>query len=511
MMVRRIALLALSLLLCTTVAFAKGGDEDVSRADQITFEAGWTLAEAAAPWEGETLRFIGEALPPLEALNEVKDEFEQITGVNVVIEQYGQAEVIEKTMADFVGGTQIYDLIISPHRQLGTYVENDWILSLDDFLDSTVLRDPDFNIEGGALLDDFYWREVSWYNGTAYGLPFHFITMYLWYRYDLFDNAQEQAAFLSEYGYELPNPPVTMQEYYDVSEFFTRSEGETLAGEVLDRDFFGNTIQGKRHVSSWYAFLNHLYPFGGRELIIDRGSDYGPVAINSDEAVQAMEFYNSLVPFCPPGVLTFGWDESQAAIQQDIAAMGIEWDDAVGAVENPSESLVAGRIAYSGVPIEVEKMAQVEGWTYLIPKDSTKPELAWLFIQWAMGDLVQKEQMAIGGQSAVRSVYDDSQVSSLPYVPTAVYLKTRGAEVLGVREPGDATGWGVPRRYLEAINPVTGTTEVSLIPKPTFPEQEELVEAIVLAISSTISGEQTAEEALDEAAETFEAVLEDRL
>lgn len=510
MMFRKITLLVMVLLLCSTMAFAGGEQEDTSRADEITFEDGWTLAEATAPWKGETLRFIGEALPPLEALNEVKDEFEQITGVEVVIEQYGQAEVIEKTMADFVGGTQIYDLIISPHRQLGTYVENDWILPLDNFLESDALRDPNFNIEGGALLDDYYWREVSWYNGTAYGLPFHFITMYLWYRYDLFDNRAEQAAFQSKYGYELPNPPVTMQEYYDVSEFFTRSMGEELAGTVLDHAFYGNTIQGKRHVSSWYAFLNHLYPFGGRELIIDRGSDYGPIGINSDEAVAAMAFYNSLVPFCPPGVLTFGWDESQAALQQNIAAMGIEWDDAVGAVENPNESLVAGRIAYSGVPVEVEKMAQVEGWSYLIPKDSTKPELAWLFIQWAMGDLVQKEQMAIGGQSAVRSVYDDPEVSSLPYTPTAVYLKTRGAEVLGVREPGDPTGWGVPRRYLEVINPATGTTEVSLIPKPTFPEQEELVEAIVLAISNTISGDKTAEEALDEAAETFKEVLGDK-
>ena len=502
--------LCITVVVLLTVLSSCSREDKTASADDIVFKAGWTLAEAAAPWKGQTLRFIGESLPPLEALAQVKAEFEEITGVEVVIEQYGQAEVIEKTMADFVGGTKIYDLIISPHRQLGAYVGNDWILPLDSFLTSAKLRDPNFNIEGGALLDDYYWKEVSWYDGTAYGLPFHFITMYLWYRYDLFENAEEQTAFRARYGYPLPNPPVTMGEYYDVSEFFTRKSGQRLAGKILDRDFFGNTIQGKRHVSSWYAFLNHLYPFGGRELDIARGSDYGPIVINSAAAVKAMEFYKSLVPFCPPGVLTFGWDESQAAMQQDIAAMGIEWDDAVGAVENPKESLVAGRIAYSGLPIEVEKVAQVEGWSYLIPKNSNKPELAWLFVQWAMGDLVQKEQMAIGGQSAVRSVYDDPTVRALPYVPTAVYLKTRGAEVLGIREAGAATGWGVPRRYMEAINPSTNTTEVTLVPKPTFPEQEELVEAIVLSISSTISGEKTAQQAMDDTAATFRAVLGDK-
>ncbi|MFN3308785.1 MAG: hypothetical protein ACK44E_06190, partial [Anaerolineales bacterium] len=28
----------------------------------------WSLAKAAEPWRGQTLRLIGEALPPLEAL-----------------------------------------------------------------------------------------------------------------------------------------------------------------------------------------------------------------------------------------------------------------------------------------------------------------------------------------------------------------------------------------------------------------------------------------------------------
>jgi len=118
--------------------------------------------------------------------------------------------------------------------------------------------------------------------------------------------------------------------------------------------------------------------------------------------------------------------------------------------------------------------------------------------------------MAKGGQSAVRSVYDDPEVNRLPYIPTALYLKTRGRDVLGVRKPGAPNGWGVPQRYLDAVNPATGTTAVTLVPKPTFPEQEELVEASVLAISSTISGEKSAKQALDDAAATFASVLGDK-
>ena len=499
-----IFVLLTAFLSCKDAKSQKGA---AAKVDQISFKNGWTLAEAAAPWKGETLRFIGESLPPLEALASIKGEFEQITGVKVEIEQYGQAEVIQKTMADFVGKTKIYDMILSPHRQLGTYVENDWLLPLDDFLNHKSLHDPAFDIQGGAILDEKYWHEVSWYNDRAYGLPFHFISMYMWHRYDVFENPAEQSAFKAKYGYSLPSPPVTSKEFYDTAEFFTRKKGAKLAGKPLESDVYGVTLMGKRHVSTWYTFINFLYSFGGRDIYIDKGSEYGKIGINSPEAVKALEYYKSLAKYCPPGLLSAGWDESQAAIQQNIALMGIEWDDAVGAVENPKESLVAGNIVYSGVPIEKEKICQIEGWNYHIPKFSNKPELAWLFVQWAMGTEVQKEQMAKGGQSAIRAVYDDKEVLSKPYVPTAVYLKTGGKEVLGTRDTGSKNPWGLPKTYMNAKNPKTNDTKVTLVPKPTFPEQEELMQAILLAVSKTLSDEATPKQALDEAAETYKKIL----
>ncbi len=468
----------------------------------------WSLTEAAKPWKGQSLRLIGESLPPLEALAKVKHEFEELTGVDVVIEQYGQAEVIEKTMADFVGQTSIYDLIISPHRQIGAYVENGWLREIDQFLVNKDLVDPSFHLSGGdSFLDEWYWKEVSWHNNKAYGLPFFFITQYLWYRWDLFDNPEERAAFKDQYGYELPSPPCTMKEYLDTAKFFTRKAGDKLAGKVLEHDFYGNTIQAKRHVSAYYLLLDFIYAFGGRDIQADHGFEYGDVVINSPECVEALTFYKDLMPYCPPGVLNYGWDESQAAIQQNIAAMGIEWDDAVGAVENPRESLVTGKIAYSGVPIAKDKAIQVEGWSYFIPKGSQKPELAWLFIQWAMGAKQQKEQMMVGGQSAVKSTYEDADVQKLPYVPTAFYLKTRGKNVIGMREVGAGNGWGVPRAYVEAVNPKTGDTTVNIYSKSTFPEQEEIVEAVVLAMSNAMSGAMSPQAALNEAAASIKKAI----
>ncbi|MDR3123365.1 MAG: extracellular solute-binding protein [Treponema sp.] len=506
-MKKNVSVILCVILLASFAACKGGGEKGSKKYDQITFKSGWTLAEAAAPWKGETLRFIGESLPPLEALAEVKGEFENITGVKVEIEQYGQAEVNQKTMADFVGKTQIYDMILAPHRQNGTYVQNDWLLPLENFLNDPKLHDPAFDIAGGAMLDDNWWQEVSWHNEKLYGLPFHFIAMYTWYRWDVFDNPIEQAAFKAKYGYDLPSPPVTADEVYDCSEFFTRKKGETLCGETLTDDVYGITLMGKRHVSTWYNILNVLYVFGTREIFAGHGYEYGKIGINSPESVEALEYYKKLSKFCPPGLLSADWDASQAAMQQGLALMGWEWDDAVGAVENPKESMVAGKIAYTGLPIAKEKAVGIEGWNYCIPKLSKKPELAWLFLQWAMGTMVQKQQMAFGGESGVAAVYDDPEVQQKPYVPTAVYLKTGGNKIIGIRKVGDQSGWGVPEAYANAINPKTGTTEVSQISKPTFPEQQEIVDAILLAASKILSDEMAVKPALDECAATFEKIL----
>lgn len=502
---KKVACIVIVVLLLASLAACKG--KGSNKYDQITFKGEWTLAEAAAPWKGETLKFIGESLPPLEALAAIKGEFEKITGVKVEIEQYGQAEVNQKTMADFVGRTQIYDMILSPHRQNGTYVQNDWLLPLERFLNDPKLHDPAFDIEGGAMIDDEWWKEVSWYNGKLYGLPFHFIAMYTWYRYDLFDNPIERAAFRAKYGYDLPSPPVSSRDVYDTAEFFTRKKGALLCGEVLQDDIYGITLMGMRHVSTWYNILNVLYVFGAREITAEHGYEYGKITINSPEAVEALEYYKALSKFCPPGLLLADWDTSQAAMQQGLAVMGWEWDDAVGAVENPAESVVHGKIAYTGLPIAKEKGVGIEGWNYNIPKRSKKPELAWLFLQWAMGTMVQKEQMAIGGASAVAAIYDDPDIQKLPYVPTAVYLKTGGKRIIGTRNVGDPTGWGVPIQYVKAINPKTGTSAVSLISKPTFPEQQEIVDAILLAASRILSDEMAVKPALDNCAADFQRIL----
>jgi len=468
----------------------------------------WSLAKAAEPWKGETLHLIGEALPPLEALSELKGEFEDVTGTKVVIEGLGHEEAVEKVTLDFAGQTGVYDIVLQPHRALGKLVENGWLRPIDEFYDNPALRNPNFSYEG-SLLNKIWFRETNTYKDQVYGLPFHFISMYLWYRYDWFDHPDEQAAFKEKYGYDLPSPPVTWKEYRDVAEFFVRPKGAPLAGGVAEHDVYGHTWGGARHVTAWYDFLNISYSFGGRDIQLpdNRGDSYGPVTVNSPESLAALKAIIDMKQFAPPGFLSSTWDEKQADQQSGLVAMAIQWDDAAFAVEDPSSSTAAGKIAYSGVPIEKEKITQIEGWDYLIPKSSKKAELAWLFVQWAMSDPIQIAQMKLGGQSALISTYKDPDVLKIPYVPTSVYLKTDGETVLSKRQIGDPTGLGVPQRYIDAVNPAKGDTSVTIVSKPTFPEEERITEAIILWVNRAVSGEVTPEEALIELEKEMKSIL----
>ena len=111
---------------------------------QGTEALAWSLEEAAAPYKGTTLRTVGEALPPLEAMAELKSEFESRTGIAVEIEMYEHSEAVNKVMLDLNSRRGRYDFILQPHRELGRFVANGHLQSVEEFLSNQDLRDPSF-------------------------------------------------------------------------------------------------------------------------------------------------------------------------------------------------------------------------------------------------------------------------------------------------------------------------------------------------------------------------------
>ncbi len=116
--------------------------------------------------------------------------------------------------------------------------------------------------------------------------------------------------------------PTDWDTYRDIAEFFTRKAGEKLAGETLTQDFYGVSMSGKRHDATTCEWLNYAWSFGGG--IFDES---GNIAINSAKNVAALEYYNDLKQFAPPGVTEKTWDEQTTEMQQGIAAMAVIFND----------------------------------------------------------------------------------------------------------------------------------------------------------------------------------------
>ncbi len=464
----------------------------------------WSLTEAARPYAGTTIRVIGEALAPLASLNKQKGAFEEATGINVIVEQHAFDQVMQKTTADFVGGTGFYDVILNPHVRLPTLIANGWLQPISQFLEDENLANTSFALENEVLSTEWLNASLS-QGGQLYGVPFSSHTIYLNWRQDLFDHPDEQAAFKAKYGYDLPSPAVTMQQMRDTAEFFTREAGETMAGDTLDQAVYGMTLAGKRHISMLWNFYNVLYAFDGKVVDSETGSEYGPVVINSDAGVKALTFYRDLIKkFGPPGSLSYTWDEQLAAMQSGLAVQALLWADASYAISHDeTQSKVTGKVAYSGTPVGERKIVNLHHWGMFVPTTTSNPEAAWLFLQWTQRPEVQEKLMSTGSISLTRSAYETESVQDLVYGSTNYYMLSGDVPTVdgtpAYREAGSP--WGLPQSYVDAVDPGTNTTAPAIFKLENFPEYATVEEILQKNISAVLSGQMTPQEGLDKSTE----------
>lgn len=236
------------------------------------------------------------------------------------------------------------DIIFSDSQWLGELWEGGHIISLKEF----ILNDPEMKY---AVLNDTYPNLVYFY--TAYpqgsdnyvGIPgYADVTPLLHFRKDLFTHPDERAAFRQKYGYDLP---VTLEEWMnidwvqlrDIAEFFTRKKGETLAGRVLDEDFYGMALVLSRDYDFISCFYLSVFWSWGAEL-------WDPVTrnpigyINSTQAKESLRFFVELTKYMPPGAPTFDYDKVISLYAEGKVAMTMMWPSMTGIFYDPAASKV---------------------------------------------------------------------------------------------------------------------------------------------------------------------------
>ncbi|MEM3872928.1 MAG: sugar ABC transporter substrate-binding protein [Nitrososphaeria archaeon] len=264
------------------------------------------------PYEGISLAAPVETLPCTQMVAERLPEFEKQTGIKVDWIFMPETDRRAKIRLDATTGAGTYQIFGIDIMYIPEFAEAKWIVPIKKYLDA----DYDFD----DILPGF--REAYGWKGEYYGVPVYGETTLLMYRKDLFE-------------LEGIKVPTTMDELWAAAEHFYRPP-----------NMYGIALRGIRgeglNVYTWTGFLR---AFGGEYL-----KDGVPV-FNSQEAIQATTFYRDIIKkFGPPGVSSFSWEDVEEIFKAGKCAMIIDASDFATRLEDPTKSLVAGKVGYALVP-----------------------------------------------------------------------------------------------------------------------------------------------------------------
>ncbi|MEX1057565.1 MAG: sugar ABC transporter substrate-binding protein [Natronospirillum sp.] len=336
----------------------------------------------------------------------IAEQFTADTGIEVNFTVVPYSGVFERLSTEIASGRSNYDIAtidVVWNAYFAPYLEN-----LDDLFTNEVLADLPLALAQDARVNGKYIGTPAWANAEI-----------LFYRKDLFEDAEEQAAFEQEYGYALV-PPTTWDEFRDVAVFFTRDttgDGQT--------DLYGTEVKGA-FAEEWMA---HVLQAGSSGVILD---DNDNVIIDNAAHVSALEFYTDLhceYNVSPSGVVETGWAEAQNLFYQGNTAMMRFWAHAYR--QTPADSVVSGKVGVAPMIAGEAGVATIPGpWYNVIPTTSNNKEAAKQFIAYAL----ENNHLGIAsplGLAATTSAYERyaTQAGNEHYFPLMETLSasaTRG-------------------------------------------------------------------------------------
>jgi multiple sugar transport system substrate-binding protein len=440
------------------------GANSGSKSNQTSGASANTGGGGDKPLAGVTLNVLAIQDPFFDPLQKAIPKFEALTGAKVNLEGVEYNGLRNKIVLDNVGGSGTYDIISLDTMWTGEFVEAGYIIPLDDYIKKDEAEfDP-------SDIPQPLWEAYRW-KGKTYGVPLSPYTKLVLYRKDLWEDANNQAAFKAKYGYDL-QPPKTWGQFRDMAEFFTGDWGNGQKG-------YGVAFNGKQGASIVHMFYAYADNFGATwfKSYPQEPWDFTPT-INSPETVEALEFYVGLRQFAPPEVTDFEWFDTGGAFWNGQVAMIDHWSVYASMASDPSQSKIVGNIGAAIPPGKTEDMAgsQMGGWALSINSISKQQDAAWEFVKWATSKETMLKMVTEDVFDAVsrESVLSDATVQE-KYPWAQVYLES-----------------------LKAANPEY---------KPRIPAYVQMEEVLGVELNAALLGKVTPQQSLETAQEKIIQIL----
>jgi len=277
-------------------------------------------------------------------LGELKPEFEAATGARLNLVQLSHQDLFPNFISDLTNRTGKYDAAYAGAWWLGELVAGDYIVSYDKYYKDR--RFPKWNIEDVLPAP----RSLISYAGKKYMVANDHDGQIMYYRRDLLENPQHQAAFAKRYGYPL-GVPKTWAQFRDVAEYFN---GKDLSGDGVPDH--GLSMHLKVGAQGMFHFMSFSAPFViGPENPTMYWFDPATMKplIESPGHVRALQALVDLVQFGPKDMLNWDLGQSWDHFLVGRAALTFTWGD-LGALAQEKGSKVKGKIGAAPLPGTME-------------------------------------------------------------------------------------------------------------------------------------------------------------
>ncbi|MGI9335864.1 MAG: ABC transporter substrate-binding protein [Gammaproteobacteria bacterium] len=357
--------------------------------------------EAAKKYAGTTLNVFYEAgLQPLDPKNFTGPMWEELTGIKVNVIEAPLDQIFTKTMQAHRAGSGAYDVLNVVPNQMPDLALAGVLEPLDAYVDKYGYRDE------LQTIAPVYRDNQMQVEGTIYGFPDDGDTLVFYYRKDVFEDPDNQAAFKAKHGYDLA-PPQTWKQFAEIGQFITDKYAPDMYGAGMLRQP-GN---------AQYMFQERFRVEGGEFF----DADTMKATVNSEVGVRVFEEMVAENEFMPPGVEQWGFIEAFNGFLAGDIAMTVSWPPvgrwAAGygkgteALAWIPETKVVDKVGYALPPGGTPELAV--GFSLAVASNSKNKEAAYLFIQWMNSEEISLQRVQL--PFALRDPFRISHFESAEY------------------------------------------------------------------------------------------------
>jgi len=369
----------------------------------------------------KSVRVLTVEDPFFFALKEFTQDFQRETGIAVELESLSYDALQARLASSFVGHTSDADVVTVDQMWSGQYLDNNWIVPLNDYIkgDKTVAID-DFIPE--VLYSLNTWR------GKFATLPMAAYGQGVIYRPDVFQ----------QFG--LDKPPTATDESWTWAKYLEtlgKLDGKEFGGAKL----FPTVVCGAQPTPIVHMFTQLTASSGAQwfKSFPKAPWDFEP-QVDNDGWMRAVELYTKLYKLSPPEAINYVWFDAGTRFAKGDIGMFYWWTPYFYLVKNAGymtgkPSPIIDKYAVAALPKApgVPQTVSLGGWSFGIPSSSTKRDDGWQFIKWATSAATQKKMALFPklnyqfSDFGRRSLYSDPEIAKIyPYLDVQLALMQQG-------------------------------------------------------------------------------------